>query len=158
MDYKGWALFADGDMLCLDDISKLFDLADDSQAVMVVKHDYKTQYPTKYLGAKNEDYPRKNWSSVVLFNCAHPANRCLTKTFIEASNGAYLHRFGWLNDDQIGELPKEWNHLVLENEENLKAKIVHYTVYGPYHNGHEDVEFVNEWRNAFVNMNRCDQA
>ena len=155
--FKGWALFCDGDMLCMDDISKLFELADETKAVQVVKHDYKTKYPVKYLGAKNEDYPKKNQSSVILFNCGHPANRTLTKEFVEASNGAYLHRFGWLDDDLIGSLPFEWNHLVLEQEPNTKASIVHWTCYGPYHNGYETVEYGEEFKSEYNAMTRCDQ-
>lgn len=158
MDFKGWALFADGDMLCMDDISKLFDLADDSKAVMVVKHEYKTKYPVKYLGAKNENYPRKNWSSVILFNCSHPSNRCLSRQFIEASNGAYLHRFGWLNDDEIGTLPMVWNWLEKEYDHHPGTKIIHYSCFGPYHRGYEDSDFGDEWREQFASMVRCDQG
>jgi lipopolysaccharide biosynthesis glycosyltransferase len=43
MDYSGWAIFADGDMVCQADISELWALRDDSKAVQVVKHDYQTK-------------------------------------------------------------------------------------------------------------------
>lgn len=130
-NYQGWAIFADGDMICRDDIAKLWAMRDDSKAVMVVKHDYKTKHPTKYLGNKNADYPRKNWSSVMLINCGHFANRTLTPKFIENATGAMLHRFSWLSDEEIGELPIEWNWLDLEFEPNEEAKLVHYTVGTP---------------------------
>ena len=76
-EYSGWAIFADGDMVCNNDITELWNLKDPSKAVQVVKHEYKTKKTVKYLGNKNEDYPRKNWSSLVLWNCEHPANKIL---------------------------------------------------------------------------------
>ncbi len=129
--FSGWAIFADGDMICNVDISELWSLSDETKAVQVVKHDYKTKKSTKYLGNKNEDYPRKNWSSLVLWNCQHPANKVLTPEFISQKSGSYLHRFLWLSDDLIGELPKEWNWLAIEYPENPKAKIIHYTLGTP---------------------------
>jgi lipopolysaccharide biosynthesis glycosyltransferase len=131
MDYNGWAVFIDGDMILQDDISNLWNLRDDSKAVMVVKHDYKTKMPIKYFGAKNEDYPRKNWSSVILWNCNHPAHKILSPEFIQQSTGQYLHRFGWLTDTDIGELPIEWNWLADEYGVNNNAKLIHYTLGTP---------------------------
>ena len=118
MNYKGYALFADGDMLCTADVAELLALAesDPEKAVWVVKHDYKTKHPVKYLGAKNEDYPRKNWSSVVLWNCNHWQNKKLTPELVMESTGSYLHRFSWLEDRFIGELSAEWNWLETEYE------------------------------------------
>ena len=110
-NFEGWAIFADGDMLCREDVSELWSLRDDSKAVMVVKHDYETKQSIKYLGAPNQNYPRKNWSSVVLWNCGHESNKILTPDFISSSTGAELHRFTWLDNDLIGELPIEWNWL-----------------------------------------------
>ena len=67
MSYTGWAIFIDGDMILRDDIVKLWNIRNEDHAdVFVVKHDYKTKMTEKYLGSKNEDYPRKNWSSVIL--------------------------------------------------------------------------------------------
>ena len=131
MDYNGWAIFVDGDMILQDDITNLWNLRDDSKAVMVVKHDYKTKMPTKYLGAKNEDYPCKNWSSVILWNCNHPAHKTLSPEFVQCSTGQYLHRFSWLTDNDIGELPVEWNWLADEYGANPNAKLIHYTLGTP---------------------------
>ena len=89
-------------------------------AVQVVKHNYKTKFPIKYLGHKNDDYPKKNWSSVILFNCSHPKNKILTPKLIETAKGSYLHRFSWLDENEIGEIPQEWNYLVLEYPETKK--------------------------------------
>ena len=93
-NFEGWALFADGDMICRDDITKLWALRDPSKALMVVQHDYQTKAAVKYLGNKNQNYPRKNWSSVMLWNCAHPKHRVLTPEFLMAQIGclsASLH-------------------------------------------------------------------
>ena len=144
-NYQGWAIFADGDMICRDDIAKLWALRDESKAVMVVKHDYKTKYPIKYLGNKNADYPRKNWSSVMLINCGHFSNRILTPKFIENATGAMLHRFSWLSDEEIGELPIEWNWLDLEFEHNEEAKLVHYTVGTPCFLDYQTGGMARDW-------------
>lgn len=145
-DFKGWAIFADGDMTCHDDIAKLWALRDESKAVMVVKHDYKTKFSKKYLDNRNDDYPRKNWSSVILFNCGHPANEALTPEFIEDATGAQLHRFTWLSEDLIGDIPKEWNWLDSEYEVNPDAKLIHYTVGTPCFTEYQNVgQAVNWW-------------
>lgn len=130
-EYRGWVIFADGDMVCQADITDLWNLRDESKAVQVVKHDYKTKAQIKYLGNKNENYPRKNWSSLILWNCEHPANRVLTPDFIQSQPGSFLHRFSWLSDELIGELPMEWNWLAIEYPENPAAKIIHYTLGTP---------------------------
>ncbi len=133
-DFKGWAMFADGDMVAVDDLQKLWSLRDGRYAVMCVKHDYKTKHQRKYKGTPlendNLDYPRKNWSSVVLWNCGHPSNRILTKGFVGEAGGKFLHRFEWLRDEEIGDLPSDWNHLVLEYENN-NAKLLHHTLGTP---------------------------
>lgn len=126
--WKGHAIFMDGDMIVKGDIAELWNQRDYYKAVQVVQHDYKTKYPIKYLGSKNEDYPRKAWSSVVLWNCNHFHNRCLTPKYVQASEGSHLHRFSWLDDRVIGELSPEWNHLVLEYPENQQAKLQHFTI------------------------------
>lgn len=127
MNFSGWAIYADGDMVCQADISELWSLRDESKAVQVVKHDYKTKSIKKYLGNINEDYPRKNWSSLILWNCGHPENSILTPDFIQGQPGSYLHRFSWLKDGLIGDLAAEWNWLAIEYPENPSAKIIHYT-------------------------------
>jgi len=150
--YDGWALFVDGDMVVLEDIKELFDLCDDSKAVMVVKHDYKTKIKEKYLGSKNEDYPRKNWSSVVLWNCGHPKNRQVTPEFIMSSTGAELHRFTWLDDDEIGELPIEWNYLGNEYPVIAKPNLVHYTLGGPNFVEFATCDYAAEWHREHMLM------
>lgn len=137
-NYSGWAIFADGsDMVCVEDIARLWALrAANSfdKAVAVVKHSYNTKHPRKYIGtpmeSPNESYPRKNWSSLILWNCGHFANRRLTPELVTESPGSFLHRFQWLNDSQIGELPPEWNVLVGEQDTGA-ASLLHYTLGSP---------------------------
>lgn len=146
-NFSGWAVFADGDMLCLSDIAELWDLRDPTKAVQVVQHDYQTCEKTKYLGAKNEDYPRKNWSSVIIWNCNHPANRVLTPEFVAGQTGAFLHRFGWVEDFSIGELPVDWNWLAIEYPELKRhmPKLVHYTLGTPCFEGYHNRDFAKRW-------------
>lgn len=148
-DYSGWAIFADGDMVCQSDIKELWDLRDESKALMVVKHDYKTKAAVKYLGSKNEDYPRKNWSSLILWNCGHPANRVLTPEFVASQSGSFLHRFSWLTDALIGELGAEWNWLAIEYPDNYQAKLVHYTLGTPCFKDYANTSMADLWKDVF---------
>lgn len=146
--FDGWALFADGDMICRTDIAELWALRDPRHAVQVVKHDYQTKAAQKYLGNKNENYPRKNWSSVMLFNCDHPKHRLLTPEFLQRTTGKFLHRFEWLDDADIGELPRVWNWLTTEYEDNYDAKLLHYTLGTPCFKDYENAEMADEWHAA----------
>ena len=157
MDYNGWALFIDGDMILREDIAELWNLRDDSKAVMVVKHDYKTKMKKKYLGSPNEDYPRKNWSSVIMWNCGHPANRCVTPEFVEDSSGAQLHRFTWLDDELVGELPIEWNWLPDEFGENEDAKLLHYTLGAPSFREFAKTPMGTDWHEERIYTEYCQQ-
>lgn len=144
-DYQGMAVFADGDMICRADIAELAALYDPTKAVQVVKHDYKTKAAIKYLGNKNENYPRKNWSSLILWNCAHPANRVLTPQLIQEKPGSFLHRFSWLDDSLVGELPPEWNWLETEYDPNPAAKLIHYTLGTPCFKDYEKSDTSADW-------------
>ena len=157
MGHTGWAIFIDGDMIVRDDIVKLWNLRRMDRDVMVVKHDYKTRMPVKYLGAKNEDYPRKNWSSVILWNCNSWPNRKLTPEFIEKSTGAELHRFTWIDDDRIGELPPEWNWLPDEYGPNLDAKLLHYTLGAPCFHEFATTPQGDEWHREHMLADYCLQ-
>jgi Glycosyl transferase family 8 len=149
MNYQGWAIFIDGDMVVQDDITNLWNLRDDTKAVMVAKHNYKTKQPVKYLGSKNEDYPRKNWSSVVLWNCGHPANQQVTTDFVQSKLGSELHRFSWLADSEIGDLPIEWNWLADEYGPNQNAKLIHYTLGTPCFEQYQNTPMADHWHNEF---------
>jgi len=151
MNFKGWAIFADGDMVCLSDIKILKSYFDPNKAVTLVKHDYKTKHKTKYFGQKNEDYPRKNWSSVIIWNCEHPKNKILTPKFIGQKEGSFLHRFNWLKDEEIGELPKSWNWLAMEYEEKRDLDLIHYTLGTPCFKEYSNKSLSQYWKFFFQN-------
>jgi lipopolysaccharide biosynthesis glycosyltransferase len=151
-NFEGWAIFADGDMVCQADITELWNLRDESKAVLVVQHDYETKQIIKYFDQPNTNYPRKNWSSVILWNCAHPAHRLLTPAFVAVSTGAFLHRFSWLQDEQIGSLPKEWNWLAIEYEDNPKAKLIHYTLGTPCFKKYAQTAMSEHWWSTYRSL------
>jgi len=148
-DFSGWALFIDCDFLFVEDIKYLIDQIDNKYAVMCVHHDYTPKEGIKMDGKQQTVYPRKNWSSMVLFNCGHPSNKKLTKELVnnETTTGAYLHRFSWLKDNEIGKISHEWNWLVgWYNEPNDgKPKAIHYTEGGPWFKNYYDCEYSSEW-------------
>ena len=157
MGYQGHAIFIDGDMIVREDIVKLWELANPYMDVQVVKHDYKTKMTEKYLGAKNENYPRKNWSSVILWNCSSWTNRKLTPEWIENATGAELHRFTWIEDSRIGELPREWNWLPDEYGPNPDAKLLHYTLGTPCFHEFATTPQGEEWHREHMLADYCLQ-
>ena len=156
--YDGWALFMDCDMLMLTDIAKLWALRDDRYAVMCVKHDHVPTEDTKFLGAVQTKYEKKNWSSVMLFNCAKC--QALTPDYVNTASGLELHRFHWLGDDNlIGEIPHGWNHLVDYDEPVPVAELsnLHYTIGGPYFDDYKDCGYSEEWTAEKAAMLHADQ-
>ena len=152
-NYRGFAIFADGcDMLLRDDLAGLWDLRDVFYAVQVVKHDYKTKHVRKYVGtemeADNEDYPCKNWSSLMILNCAHYAWRKITPETVEEYPGSVLHRFSWMAERYVGELPIEWNWLADEYGPNPQAKLLHWTAGIPAWEHYKDAPHADEWHAA----------
>jgi hypothetical protein len=158
-DFQGFAIWCDGaDMLALGDLAELWAVRSGWHAVQVVKHSYRTKHPRKYVGtameADNVDYPRKNWSSVILWDCGHYMNRVLTPEYVAEHEGAHLHRFAWIPDERIGELSGEWNHLVGEQPFNAGAKLVHFTVGIPGFKRYARSEYVDEWQAAVSRAQR----
>jgi hypothetical protein len=145
--YRDWALFCDCDFIWLSDVMRLFALADDRYAVMCVHHDHRPTETLKMDGAVQTQYPRKNWSSMVLFNCGHPANRALTPEVVDREGGAFLHRFQWLDDALIGSVPETWNWLEGWNRKPAQGRpdVVHYTRGGPWFPNWRDVDYAAEW-------------
>jgi hypothetical protein len=142
--YKGTALFCDCDFLFLEDVSKLFDWFHHRYAVQCCKHNYRPTNKTKMDGASQHIYPRKNWSSLMMFNCEHPSNMILDPFMVNTHSGQYLHRFNWLMDYEIGSLPIEWNYLVNWYKHG-SAKALHFTEGGPWHENYKNCEYSDLW-------------
>ena len=147
MNYEGWAIFCDCDFIFLDDIAKITENLDETKAVYCVKHDYTPKEKHKMDGQKQTIYPRKNWSSFILFNCSHPKNKTLSIELVNKETGAYLHQFKWLEDNEIGSLDERWNWLEgwTSNHNQSSPFAVHYTRGGPWFKEWQDVEFAKEW-------------
>jgi hypothetical protein len=159
-NYEGWAIFFDCDQMLRTDIVRIFDVLQHQpdKAVYVVKHTYEPRNDIKYLNTVQYKYPRKNWSSVVLWNCGHKKNLVVNPEYVNTSEALLLHRFGWLEDDEIGELDVRWNWLVGEYDDPPHdVKNVHWTVGGPYFNEYKNSDFSNEWLDELGNINYCQQ-
>ena len=152
-EFRGWSLFIDCDMLCLADVAELAAVIPQSgdKAVLVCQHDYVPRTERKFLDQVQTKYPRKNWSSLMLFN--NERCRALTPDYVNAASGLELHRFQWTEDARIGSLPLEWNWLVGEYEHTPAAKIVHYTLGGPYFDDYRDCDYASEWREELSRLN-----
>lgn len=158
--YEGLAAFFDCDMMLRTDVAELFEHArrDPSKAVHVVKHDYEPRDDIKYLNTVQYRYPRKNWSSVVLWNCGHPSNRAVTPEFVNTASAMELHRFQWLKDEEIGSLDVRWNWLVGEYADPpTDVHNVHWTVGGPYFHEYKNADFAKEWFAEHERMDFCLQ-
>jgi len=171
-DYEGDAIFMDSDMLCLADIYEVMDVVERDRrtrveerrnqasrglrsnaaepAVYVCQHDYASTATVKFLNQINVPYPRKNWSSFMVFDCV----RCkaLTPARVNILSGLELHRFSWLDDGRVGALPLEWNWLVGEYVPNPKAKILHYTLGGPWFESYRNCDHAREWFDEWLHM------
>ena len=155
-DYKGWAIFCDCDFVFTEDVARLFEQADNKYAVMVVKHDYTPPAGIKMDGKKQHAYPRKNWSSMILWNCAHPSNRQVDLRLVNEETGQYLHRFQWLKDEEIGSVSCEWNWLTdwYEEPRDGVPKALHYTEGGPWFKDYRHCDYHDVWKNYLTEMLR----
>jgi len=143
--YEGWALFMDCDMLMLEDIAELWKVRDERFAVQVVKHVHVPREDVKFLGHTQTKYEKKNWSSVMLMNCA----RCkaLTPEYVNSASGLELHQFKWLESEElIGALPARWNHLVGYDAPRADAAVAHFTIGGPWFEDYAQSEYAPQWR------------
>jgi len=143
---EGWALFCDGDMLCRADLTRVFDNLDPAKALYCVKHRHEPANETKMDGQRQTQYARKNWSSLMIFRCEHPANKALTIKMINTLPGRDLHAMCWLDDDLIGELSPEWNFLVGTTDPGVVPRVLHFTEGTPDMPGYESAPYADEWR------------
>ena len=150
MDFNGWAIFMDCDMLCQDDIAELWNQRNENYSLMCVKHNHKPKNKTKFLGEPQTSYPKKNWSSLMLINCSKCKN--LNVEYVNSASGLDLHRFNWLdNDNEIGEIKGTWNSLVKDsNNNNNNASLIHWTLGGPWFKEQRDYEDIltDKWFQA----------
>lgn len=155
--YEGKAIFMDCDIICAADICELWDMPLD-RTVSVVKHNYRPNMENKFLNQPQSNYPKKNWSSVMVFN--NPLCRVLTPTLVNTASGAYLHQFQWVEYGEvdaysmIGELPPEWNYLVDEEGQGdiNNAKLIHYTRGTPCFAKYSEGENAIRWRQEYHKM------
>lgn len=145
---EGWAMFMDGDTMVCENLPPLFASLDYGKALYCVHHNYEPKNATKMDGQVQQSYGRKNWSSVLLFNCDHPANEKLTLEMVNTVPGRDLHRFCWLDDNHIGELNPKWNFLVGETSPDVVPSLIHWTNGTPAMKGYENVPFADDWRRA----------
>jgi hypothetical protein len=156
-DFRGWSVFMDCDMLCRVDIAGLQAEMERQadKAVLVCKHDYVPKTERKFLGQVQTKYPRKNWSSLMALN--NERCKALTADYVNSASGLELHRFNWIDDAEIGELGLEWNWLVGEYDYRADAKIVHYTLGGPYFEPYRNCDYADEWFAEFESMSATRQ-
>ena len=153
MNYNGWAIFMDSDMVMLSDITELWNLRNEDYAIQVCKHDYTPNSKNKFLGNNQTIYAKKNWSSLMLMN----TSKCktLTPEYVNTRSGLELHQFKWLDENLIGSIPLEWNWLVGEYPYKKEVHNIHFTEGGPYFKDYKNTEYANEWFNIY-NMIKID--
>lgn len=145
-DFGGFSLFMDCDMLCQGDVYELIKIAkkDELRALWCVQHDYTPKTTSKFLHQPQTVYPRKNWSSLMLFR--NKFCERLTPSYVNTASGLDLHRMAWAGQDQsIGSLPVEWNHLVGEYDPKPDAKMLHYTLGGPWFRDYQFCDQAQAW-------------
>lgn len=161
-NFQGWALFMDSDMLFTSNIKELFALRDNRYACMVVKHNYSPPDGIKMDGEPQLRYYRKNWSSFVLWNCAHPKNKYLSVEKINSATGGSLHAFDWLEDRDIGSLPSSYNWIEGNSKKDSdrvdwRPDVIHYTAGGPWFPAYQDVMYAELWTEEYERWQRsCD--
>ena len=154
-NYKGWSIFMDCDMLFRGDIVELWNMRTFKYYVMCCQHDYVPKEGKKFRGATNQAFPKKNWSSLMLFHNIMCTK--LTPDYVNTATGLELHQFKWLpNDLACGSIPLEWNWLVGEYDYNENAKNVHYTLGGPYFKDYKDCDYADEWFKVYNELKQID--
>lgn len=163
LEPEHWVLFCDCDFLFTAPLAELFALAEDRYAVMVVKHDHRPPEKVKKDGRAQTLYPRKNWSSLVLWNVTHAANEALSADVVNNAAPLFLHQFRWLRDEEIGALPETWNWLEgwsPKPGDGSTPKGIHFTRGGPWFEGWRHVDHAELWleEHRALKQARAEQA
>ena len=144
--YTGYSLFCDSDFLWRCDVTETLDFISPWNPVSCVQHEYaECPSKTKMDGLKQEWYPKKNWSSLMLFNCDHRDCKSLTPSVVSNQSPKYLHRMEWAEDESVGAIPWDYNYLVGYYSFTEKPRALHFTDGGPWHKDTVDVEYADEW-------------
>ena len=154
--YQGQSIFMDCDMIVRCDIYEVLGHCDLRHDVFVVKHDYKPKTKTKFLGNVQTPYPKKNWSSFMVFNNFMSNCKKLTPELVSVTSGSYLHQFKWSNDERVGELPMDFNFLVGEYRAISEPKILHYTLGTPCFKEYAQQEFAHDWHAEKAALNYAE--
>jgi hypothetical protein len=151
--YSGLSLYLDCDMVAVEDLSDLViaSFTQPDKAVLVCQHDYTPRDTQKMGGLVQKNYPRKNWSSFILYR--NDRCRMLTPAYVNTASPADLHQFAWLPDEQIGSLPLAWNVLIGEdNQTTAPPKVLHYTNGGPWLQEYRDCDYSDLWWQEYREM------
>jgi len=156
-NYTGFSMFVDSDFLFTQDIDRLHNLVlsdpmAKKRAAWCVKHlPYTPKSNTKFYGKPQINFPKKNWSSLIIFNNEHPSTRKLNPMSVSNKSPQWLHRFNWLdeNERELGVLPITWNWLVGEyNNLGELPPALHYTNGGPF-NGVYGQDYEEVWNRYY---------
>ena len=148
-NYDGIAIFCDNDFLWKCDPTEMIKYLGD-KTIAVVKHKYYEAIGTKMDGVKNKSYPRKNWSSLIIYNCSKLKH--LTKEYLDNASPADLHQFAWVKDNEIGRIPLKYNHLVGYYKKHKYIKAIHYTQGGPWFDEYKNGELSEEWWKVYNSL------
>jgi len=148
-NYRGHAIFMDQDMLCVDDIARLWAWRDD-KSLRVVKHNHVASETVKSTGKAQINYGKKNWSSLMLFN--NEKCKTLTLDYVNTAPGLDLHQFKWLEEHEVGELPNYWNHLVDYDIPDPNSSLFHYTIGGPWIETYSKCTFNGNWKDEALEL------
>lgn len=141
----GMAVFCDSDFLWRDDICNMMVDIDEWHAVSVVKHQFVPKRSMKMRGLIQEPYPRKNWSSLMVWNCDHRSTKMLTPYQVNYMAGSWLHGLKWLDANEIGAIEEKWNWLEGHSSPEIEPSAVHFTRGTPDMPGHQHASFAEEW-------------
>ena len=151
--FTGYSIFCDCDFLFLVDPSDVLIDVDPQKAVSVVQHPgYIPNSQLKMDGIPQQIAYIKNWASFIVFNNEHPKNKILTPEYLNNHRpGLDFHQLRWLDDEDIGSLPMEWN--CLDDYYHLKSpNAIHYTDGGPWFDGYESTMYSDLWSKYYAEM------